>query len=40
MIVLRTKHFGFFNGAGILLERYEQGGKHHNKFLKWKENMM
>ena len=40
MIVLRTKHFGFFNGAGILLERYEQGGKHHNKFLKWKENIL
>jgi len=40
MIVLRTKHFGFYNDAGILLDRYAQGGKHHNKFLKWKNNIL
>ena len=40
MIVLRTKHFGFFNDAGVLIDRYAQGGKHHNKFLKWKNNIL
>ena len=40
MIILRTKHFGFYDQSGKLLEKYAKGGKFNNKFQKWKNNIL
>lgn len=40
MIILRTKHFGFYDQSGKLLEKYAKGGKFNSKFQKWKNNIL
>ncbi len=40
MIVLRTKHFGFFDKSGRLLDKYMEGGSGRKRFEIWKEGIL